>query len=389
MIIDPVLRTWATKRQAEYMDAVEKYGGIHKAEKALGLSNDTLCKSIRALKRRAALHGYSPEHDMQKTTPSPYVVKGVSSYYDSNGELRGQWVKTTLDDQNKVEVIKDFIESLSTDIIGLSPRVAPPKRVLSDLLTVYPMGDPHFGLYAWAEEAGEDFDLKIAEQLTKDAIDRLVDSAPASDTAIILPLGDLLHSDNVSNQTVRSGNALDVDTRWARVMVVTLRSLIYSILAALRKHKKVVVRVVAGNHDPHSSIAIAIAIACYFQNESRVEVDLSPCAFWYYKFGKVLIGSTHGDTCKMTELPGVMACDRPKEWGDTKHRHWYVGHIHHKQLIQEYPGCNVESFRTLAARDAWHNASGYRAGRDMCAIVHHKEHGEIERHRCDVGMLDV
>jgi len=30
---------------------------------------------------------------------------------------------------------------------------------------------------------------------------------------------------------------------------------------------------------------------------------------------------------------------------------------------------------------------GYRAGRDMRCIVHHKQYGEIERHRCDVAMI--
>ena len=30
---------------------------------------------------------------------------------------------------------------------------------------------------------------------------------------------------------------------------------------------------------------------------------------------------------------------------------------------------------------------GYRAGWDMCQIVHHREHGAIERHRREVAML--
>ena len=30
---------------------------------------------------------------------------------------------------------------------------------------------------------------------------------------------------------------------------------------------------------------------------------------------------------------------------------------------------------------------GYCAVGDMCLIVHHREHGEIERHRCEVAML--
>jgi hypothetical protein len=83
----------------------------------------------------------------------------------------------------------------------------------------------------------------------------------------------------------------------------------------------------------------------------------------------------------------IMAADEPEKWGETKHRYWYVGHVHH-QDVKEYRGGVVEYFRTLAARDAWHAGQGYRAGRDMRLIVHHREFGEIERHRADIGMLE-
>jgi len=125
----------------------------------------------------------------------------------------------------------------------------------------------------------------------------------------------------------------------------------------------------------------------YFNNNPRVKVDLSPAEHWYFKFGKVLIGATHGDKSKFSAMPGIMACDRPQDWGQTTYRYWYQGHIHHKH-VEEFPGCVVEAFRTLAARDAWHSGQGYRAGRDMCAIVHHKNRGEIERHTCDIGALE-
>ena len=98
------------------------------------------------------------------------------------------------------------------------------------------------------------------------------------------------------------------------------------------------------------------------------------------------IASTHGDQARPDQLPSVMAADRPEDWGLTKHRYWYVGHVHHKS-VKEHPGCVVETFRTLAARDAWHDGKGYRAGRDMCLIVHHRQHGEVERHRCDIGLV--
>ena len=108
--------------------------------------------------------------------------------------------------------------------------------------------------------------------------------------------------------------------------------------------------------------------------------------FWYYRFGKVLIAATHGDTVKHKDLLGVMASDRSEDWGQTKYRYWYTGHVHN-QTVTELAGVTCESFRTLAAKDAWAAGAGYRAGRDMRAIIHHKDWGEVERHRCDVGML--
>jgi hypothetical protein len=144
---------------------------------------------------------------------------------------------------------------------------------------------------------------------------------------------------------------------------------------------------VPGNHDPHSSFAIAMCLNAFYENEKRVTIDMSPAAFKYMQFGKVLIGSHHGHGLKFEQLPGIMATDRAREWGNTIHRYWYIGHIHHITK-REGLGAVVESFRTLAARDAWHSSKGYRAGRDMALIVHHRQYGEIERHRADIAMLE-
>jgi hypothetical protein len=41
------------------------------------------------VKRKAAIAGYSPEHDMTRTVPEPFVVRGTSTYYDKEGQPRG------------------------------------------------------------------------------------------------------------------------------------------------------------------------------------------------------------------------------------------------------------------------------------------------------------
>jgi hypothetical protein len=384
--MDIQLASYATVRQLEYLEAVERHGTETKAAEALGVNPRTLQRSLRDLEAKAALKGHSPAHDMTHTVPDGFKVKGVSTYYDEAGKPRGQWVKSSADEDRRQELLEQFAQTLADSVKGLAPVAAAPQATSDNLLSVYPWGDPHFGMYAWWQDAGADFDLDIAERLTCSAVDRLVSAAPEGSTGVLLNLGDMFHADNQKNVT-NSGHQLDVDGRWAKVQQVGLRAKIHCIRRMLEKHSRVIVRINKGNHDGHSSYALALMLSCFFHNDPRVEVDLSPAPCWYFQFGKVLLGSTHGDTIKGKDMLSVMAADKPQEWGQTTHRYWYVGHVHHKD-VKEYPGGIVEYLRTLAARDAWHQGQGYRAGRDMQLIVLHKEHGEVERHRCDVGMVE-
>ena len=320
------------------------------------------------------------------TKINPFVVKAKSTLYDIDGNAKLTWVKESLDERLADAAIKEFIAGLVEGARGLSPAIPAPTHCNADLLAVYPQGDPHLGLLAMESETGANFDLKIAEQLMCAAIDRLVASAPDAETGLILELGDLLHSDNQTNRTPQSGHQLDVDSRWTKVMQVGLRTMVYCINRVMSKHKKVIVRLVQGTHDSHSAFALALALDAYYHNNERVKIDLSPAVFWYYDFGNTLIGCTHGDSCKSDNLPSIMAADQPVLWGASKFRYWYHGHIHHNS-VKEFPGCMVESFRTLAGKDAWHAASGYRSGRSMSMIVHHKLYGEVERHTADISML--
>lgn len=243
-------------------------------------------------------------------------------------------------------------------------------------------------MYAWAEETGADFDLKIAERLTKGAVDNLVSRSPISDTAILLSLGDLIHSDTKQNRTEASGHPLDVDTRWARVMAVTLRTLVYAIRRLLAKHRRVVVRLCEGNHDPQASYSIALALSEHFRCEKRVTLDLSPANYWFYGFGRNCIGATHGHKCKTSKLPSIMAATVPKLWGSavTNGRHIYQGHLHHHQSI-EHNGCTTHVMQTLCAPDAFAAGGGYIAGRSMTLDIFHKQYGHLTRHVCPAQMI--
>ncbi len=377
---------FASVRQIEFLESIRETGSIFRCAEALNITRATVQGAMRVLKARAALRGFSPDHDMRHTVPPTHVAKGVSTYYNKEGRPTAQWVKSTLSLNAIPEMIRAMVDVMSAEVRGKAPEVQVPATSNGDLLVVYPLGDPHFGLYAWGKETGDDFDLDIAERLLHAAVDNLVASAPPAETGILLNLGDFFHMDNQSNLT-QSGHQLDADSRWSKVMQIGLRAMIYAVNKLREKHATVIVRNVKGNHDKHSSFALSLAMDAYFSKTPGVQVDLSPADFWFYRFGKVLLGSTHGDQCKKEALPGVMACDVPLDWGATSFRYFLVGHVHHDE-IKEFPGCTVESFRTLAAKDAWHAGKGYRSGRDMRCIILHRQYGEIGRYRCDISMIE-
>lgn len=319
--------------------------------------------------------------------PNGLTVKGVSTLTDEFGNIKLQWSKQTKDAETREVILKRLITELP-DIIKSREKSKSPnlKNSSSDMLSVYPMGDPHVGMLTWKEETGLNFNLRIAESDLNTAIQYLVEQGEPTDEALIVNLGDFFHTDNSSNQTLRHKNKLDVDGRWPKLLRVGLSCMISSIEVALTKHQKVYVVNEIGNHDDHSSIFLAVAVDAFYHDEPRVVVDLSPAKFHWHTFGKNLIGITHGDTVKPNALEAIMACDKPEEWGASEHRYWYTGHIHH-QSKWEFRGCTVESFRTLAPKDAWHHSQGYRARSDMTKILLHKEHGEVFRATLDSGFL--
>ena len=329
--------------------------------------------------RRAAERGL--DGSVPKAVPMGQRIKGVSTLYNAAGEMAAQWVKTDRDAVDVVEMVEQLREAFMA-FDGKAP-VADPPQADNDLATIYPLADLHIGLLAWGEEAGQSWDVKIAEQTIKAAMGRLFAASPASSQAVILGLGDLLHADNYDNQTSKSKHSLDVDGRYPRVLRAAADLVIWTVEQALAKHDKVLVRILPGNHDDQSAIAVSLALAMYYSRNQRVTVDQDPSRFWWFSWGSTLLGATHGDQAKMKDLPLLMATRNPEAWGQSKHRAIYTGHIH-TQTAVEVGSVTVESFRTVAAPDAWHSGMGYGAGRSVTSITHCKDRGEICRQRANI-----
>lgn len=317
--------------------------------------------------------------------PPGHRYSGVSTLLDAGGNVRAQWQKTNVSKEQYREALLQAVAEVGETYRG-GALPTPTPDADDDLLAVYTMGDPHLGLMTWHRESGHDHNLEIGKRDLVNAVDRLVAEAPSADTALILSLGDLVHFDNESGTTT-AGTKQDADTRWFKVMIETVWTMRRCIDRALEKHRRVLGWMIRGNHDRHASAAIAIALAMYYEHEPRVSIDLTPDPYSWLRFGKVLIGANHSDeNSKPETLAGAMAVDRAEDWGQTLYRYMLCGHLHHT-FAKEEMGVLVERFPTLAPKDAWHHAKGYRAQQSMCVDVYHREFGRRSRRTISVREL--
>lgn len=314
--------------------------------------------------------------------PPGQEIKGVSALLDPDGRVIQRWVKTRTE-----SVMPHLVEALKTvfaEYSGRADLIAPPSFTESDLLSVYPIADQHNGLLAWGRETGDSYDLKIGADRLRSSMSRLVAQSPRSSHGLILNLGDWQHTDDQKNMTPRSGNILDVDTRYFNVLTTGIRLMMDCIELSLRQHAHVTVRNLPGNHDPHASIALTVALSAFYSNNPRVTIDDDPSAWFFHRFGQTLIGATHGHKCKPQDMAMAMAVRRREDWGATKF-HWFLyGHIHHESA-KEVGDVRCESFQTLASNDAHAASCSYSSGKSLTSVTLHREDGEIGRHRVNMA----
>jgi len=377
MRLDTKLKEFGNKLQAERLDAVNLHGTYKDAATALGVTSTAIRQSIAIMERNAARQGYAPEHDMSRTVPDGFQVKGVSTYYKADGKPIGQWVKSSADDVRRKELMEEAFVAMADEL----PRLESMNYQgvpMSTLCNLYVMTDCHVGMLAWHREGGADWDLKIAERVLTGCFEQMVMSSPQAGTGIVAQLGDWLHSDGLLPVTPTSHHILDQDGRFSKIVQVSIRILRRLVDFALVRHEKVIILMAEGNHDMASSVWLRIMFKALYEKEPRVQVIDSELPFYVYQHGKTMISFHHGHIKKNDSLPILFASQYPKVWGETTKRYAHTGHRHHVEE-KEHSGMTVIQHPTLAARDAYAARGGWMAERQVSAITYHEQFGQVSK----------
>lgn len=376
-MIDPRLKEWATPRQLEFIEAIDMYGSQQKASQGLRVHKRTLERSLKALKENAARQGYSPEHNMTKTVPDGYMVKGVSTYYNAEGIPAGQWVKSAVDQDRMDTIMREAVAAMSEDLPRRDP-VKSPVETIDALCNLVVFTDYHIGQLSWHREGGADFDLKIAEKLLLDSFLYMIEAAPKAKHCVLCLQGDLLHTDGLLPLTPGHKNVLDADGRFSKIVATAIRVVRHLIDEALAKHETLHLIICEGNHDESGSMWLRHMFAALYENEPRMTVNDSELPYYVHQHGETMLAFHHGHKLKNEQLPMLFAAQYSKMWGNTTKRYCHTGHRHHVDE-KEYAGMTVTQHPTLAARDAHASRGGWISERAAAVVTYHKRFGQVGR----------
>lgn len=341
---------------------------------------------IRIRKAKLAKKGVGHGRDVSHLVPDGYKIKGTSSLVDEFGNTKLQWVKTDTDAERQVELMKAVIEGMKSEIKPVAPVKAVRAKRDDKLLNLYTVSDFHLGMLAWADESGDDWDMKIAEDLFSRWFDAAFQKAPDAGTGVINLLGDLAHFDSLDAVTPASGHILDADTRYQKLVRYMIRMVRRVVDMALVKHKNVRLLIVQGNHDESGMIWLAEMFSTLYDNEPRVFVDTSPDVYKMVQHGKTTLFFHHGHKARFDAIEPVMIAKFRKAFGESVYSYAHVGHLHHQKIV-ESRNMIVEQHRTLAAKDAYASRGGWMSGRSANVITYSAEYGEVARLTISPEML--
>ncbi len=347
-----------------------------KAANSLGISRESVQRRLRQYRERGLHLSEGGRKAMERTDLNGVeIAGGYRHFYDPDGKK----LETVRWNAPKEKIaLEDFLERAKEAFSNIpkAPSIPAPKHTDSDLLTLYPVFDLHYGMHAWGLETGyDDYDIKLAAADLDSSVGHVMALSPNSEAAIVLIGGDFFHGDDNTNQTPKSRNPLDVDGRHYKVLDSGVELVATLIDRVARKHNSVTVRVIRGNHDERSHMTLTLALAQRYRGHGRIVVEKSPMDIFMYQWGKCLIAAHHGDKQKPEQLAMVLAEICPF-WSASPYRIVFTGH-RHSQQSEDFPGIVWERLRAFCPPDAC--GAQFAPRRAMHAITFNRNSGIATR----------
>ena len=266
-------------------------------EEKLALSDEELLK----------IHGLDPETFKVKTITSNEwsMTNGEGEkYYNFQSKIIAEPLKQ--DDK----LLDNLIEAIQKNTIKYECKDVDIDSRYASTSLIIPLPDMHFGLNTAKEY--DDYQSQIFSLFGKQY-----------KTIVFSLLGDWIHTENFIHTTV-SGTRVN-DTNIPLAWEEASKFLETLLQKALQVSDDVRLIYSRGNHDESMTWAYCKYLEVKYP---QIQIDLSLDQLKVTSVDDVAIYFSHGHRAK-NKLPQLCASLYPKEWGKTKRRILFTGHMHH------------------------------------------------------------
>jgi hypothetical protein len=387
---------------AEAVRLVQLHGTVTEASNASGIPRSTLDKRYRTATRDPAMEaakqavgtGLEPALAWIKTKPTD-DLPGYSVLLKPAKEA----------DSNFREELRDIILSTTAQLPPSLPRRFDARE---GLLAVVDPADVHIGKLSVLSETGRHYDSDVAEHRLVEGCRSLCEQAMANGASQVLFVigNDISHIDT-PKRTTTSGTPQDTHGSIHSIFRAAVRGYNRAVQNALAMGLPVQIIYVPSNHDWVLGFTIAQTLAAIYGQHTNVIVSdyaISERHRKYVRFGRNLMGFSHGDGAKESDLPQIMQREARKHAAECDHLYWYLHHFHHKIKkalgirpqarekdhiamtvmrsgigAMEGDNVQVEYVRSPSDPDGWHDRNGYIGRQAVEAFLHHPQDGQTNR----------
>lgn len=322
------------------------------------------------------VYEFRNQHEaLEKECEEKGIPKDEVKHYWFKSDRFSMFVKNN--DNSLEEFQEKVLEYISERKFKFEP-IKYKRNEESYLLVINP-ADIHIGKLATLYETKTEHNNKLIIQMVLEGVQGILNKCKGFNVDKILFIigNDILHVDN-AKRTTTSGTPQDTDGMWYDNYLLAIQ-LYTDVITMLLPIAPIHVQYDPSNHDYTTGFYLAQTIKAMFNNCKDITFNVDISHRKYFGYGKNLIGTTHGDGGKETDLPLAMAQEASEFWHTCPHRYIYTAHIHHKKA-KDYGSVCIESFRSPSGTDSWHHRNLYQhAPRAIEAFLHHKEQGQIAR----------
>ena len=265
-------------------------------------------------------------------------------------------VRKTAEDFWTPENVDKLFDGLKTKNV-VPVKVSPSWYARNGKALIVPIADMHYGLLATAKTNGNEYNMRLAEDLLYSTISQIKERvAGRKFEEIVFVIGnDFLNSDNIQGTTTR-GTPQDNETFWYEFFDKAIELLVTGINSLLEISKVRVYNVIS-NHDHHSMYAMMRVLEAAFAGNKNVTFEVSTQPRQFYTFGKTVVGLTHD--MKIAQGLELMTTEAKAKWTESKHFVWLLAHLH-TEMQYERKGL-VEMYRlpTFSGYSRWSNGQGF------------------------------